>query len=1066
MSTKPQTNMTKTRRVKNSITFEIFSASDGQFQQGIVSSALSNRGKRLFSIGFVVLLALTLFAFRAAGSADFGIPDQSAAYDRGDAPDDDTTPQYPTLVSNNGAAHQVADGYYLGQCIDAELNGRPAFDARGDDNAVGTHSYGVCAVPGDDEDGVHFRNAAGDDTLLSVCQETTIEVTLTDTQGLGGWLWAWMDFNKDGDWKDAGEQIFGAGASALASPQALSPGQNYLNFTVPCDAVTTDATDPTDVSYFRVRLFQDDTGLADDGSGEAAKGEVEDYAVDVIRLDWGDAPDDKDAPHYPTLAANGGASHAIGAQGSPFMGACVDSELDGQPTSSAAGDDVGAGQATTGSCQSPGDDEDGVTLPSTLLPGSTVAPVTIDLANSPADCLINAWIDFNIDGDWEDVGEQIVVDNLLVAGTQHDLTFFVPGTAVAGDTFARFRCSSAGLPGPTGYAPDGEVEDYPVEIGQRVVDLDWGDAVDPDYPTLLIHSGANHILSSSGPILGVCGDAESDGQPSTSTDGDDVGAGTVVVGGLCFDDEDGVTLPASLTPGDPASELTVSVNASFSDCLLNAWIDFDRDGDWRDPNEQIFTDKSLSGGSHNLTFFTPAVAVAGQTSARFRCSETGGLVPDGPAPNGEVEDYAVLIADQTLDLDWGDAPDGAYATLTASGGANHVVQAGSPYLGDCVDSESDGQPDATATGDDNGAGAITVGTCSNPGADEDGVTFTKPLRPGEISSVELSASAECTLSAYIDFNGDGDWFDSDEILFPDGMLLTAGTTVFDFTVPVDAVAGKTYARFRCSTVGFLPPLGSAPDGEVEDYEVLIAQPQFDFGDLPDNYSTLFGNNGAFHSILATGNPQLGDLLDAEPNGAPTSLSHGDNLIADDDEDGVQTQGVSSWSDGNGDMLVTVNGADACLNVWLDFTDGSGILAYGDGDFEDSYIEGGTTYPEYVVSDLALAQGPDQLISFPLPPMAAHGAEWYMRVRLTPRDASGGCDPIPAFGGSARPDGLATGGEVEDYLVKFSPNAVSVLSVQAEPGSAIILLMLMGSLAVIVVGIAFYRRMSDSCQGDS
>ena len=48
--------------------------------------------------------------------------------------------------------------------------------------------------------------------------------------------------------------------------------------------------------------------------------------------------------------------------------------------------------------------------------------------------------------------------------------------------------------------------------------------------------------------------------------------------------------------------------------------------------------------------------------------------------------------------DFGDAPDPTYPTLLASGGASHQITG--LFLGAAVDGEPDGQPDATATGDD------------------------------------------------------------------------------------------------------------------------------------------------------------------------------------------------------------------------------------------------------------------------------------------------------------------------------------------------------------------------------
>jgi hypothetical protein len=76
---------------------------------------------------------------------------------------------------------------------------------------------------------------------------------------------------------------------------------------------------------------------------------------------------------------------------------------------------------------------------------------------------------------------------------------------------------------------------------------------------------------------------------------------------------------------------------------LNAWIDFNADGDWADPGEQIFSDQWVFMFPNNLTFAVPAGAVPGPTYARFRLNWGGGLSYDGPADNGEVEDYLVEI---------------------------------------------------------------------------------------------------------------------------------------------------------------------------------------------------------------------------------------------------------------------------------------------------------------------------------------------------------------------------------------------------------------------------------------
>ena len=71
------------------------------------------------------------------------------------------------------------------------------------------------------------------------------------------------------------------------------------------------------------------------------------------------------------------------------------------------------------------------------------AKFSVDMRSSPADCNLNAWVDFNANGSW-DAGEQIAADVLLAAGSIHHLGFGVPAfpVAVPRITYARFRCSS------------------------------------------------------------------------------------------------------------------------------------------------------------------------------------------------------------------------------------------------------------------------------------------------------------------------------------------------------------------------------------------------------------------------------------------------------------------------------------------------------------------------------------------------------------------------------------------------------------------------------------------------
>jgi uncharacterized repeat protein (TIGR01451 family) len=168
-------------------------------------------------------------------------------------------------------------------------------------------------------------------------------------------------------------------------------------------------------------------------------------------------------------------------------------------------------------------------------------------------------------------------------------------------------------------------------------EMDFGDAPDPSYPTLLANNGARHILVP-GIHLGARVDAESDGPASANADGDDTNAGT--------NDDDGVVLNSALVPGD-TTFLSISASANG---LLNAWVDFNRDGDWNDQYEQVFTDRPLSIGNNDLYFSVPTTAGEGASYARFRFSSQGNLQTTGLAQDGEVEEYRIDIQTAPADL--------------------------------------------------------------------------------------------------------------------------------------------------------------------------------------------------------------------------------------------------------------------------------------------------------------------------------------------------------------------------------------------------------------------------------
>ncbi|KJY92383.1 hypothetical protein TW84_06180 [Vibrio neptunius] len=159
---------------------------------------------------------------------------------------------------------------------------------------------------------------------------------------------------------------------------------------------------------------------------------------------------------------------------------------------------------------------------------------------------------------------------------------------------------------------------------------DFGDAPD-SYKTTFASSGARHGMSDL--KLGSVIDGETDGSPYPLSDDTSDGS----------DDDDGIQFPVPIQVGQTSKIIATAAGTSGSS-VLNAWIDFDRDGEF-ESNEIIISDQSMSDSTGDIFFTVPTWAVTGETWARFRISNTSGIGPSGGVPAGEVEDYLVDITE-------------------------------------------------------------------------------------------------------------------------------------------------------------------------------------------------------------------------------------------------------------------------------------------------------------------------------------------------------------------------------------------------------------------------------------
>ncbi|MCP4541606.1 MAG: hypothetical protein GY832_31120 [Chloroflexi bacterium] len=219
-------------------------------------------------------------------------------------------------------------------------------------------------------------------------------------------------------------------------------------------------------------------------------------------------------------------------------------------------------------------------------------------------------------------------------------------------------------------------------------------------------------------------------------------------------------------------------------------------------------------------------------------------------------------------VDYGDAPDPTYPTLLANNGARHIIAPGF-FLGGGIDADVDGQPDATATGDD----------LLDGNDDEDGVTFVSLLNLGQSATVDVVASSPGFLNAWIDWNSDGDWVDADDQIVSSHPLV-AGSNGISFSVPLEAVPGSAYARFRFSSEDSVTYDGLALDGEVEDYVAVVNGPPVAIDDANTTDEDTPLNVGSPGVLDNDSDPNMGDTLfvvafDAlTPQGAIANVNDG------------------------------------------------------------------------------------------------------------------------------------------------------------------------------------------------
>jgi hypothetical protein len=302
----------------------------------------------------------------------------------------------------------------------------------------------------------------------------------------------------------------------------------------------------------------------------------------LVYRDYGDLP----AAYNLTASTDDGARHI---STSLFLGATIDGETDGQPST-----DAGR-SATDGDDGTGVDDEDGIGVVGTWQEGANGG--TIDAIVTGGNGCLSGWIDWNGDNDFNDTSEQVLAMVVVSPGTNR-LSFTIPAGVLPSqdfyDLFSRFRLRpDSGIQGNcgddtaialTGLIVGGEVEDHYLRFSRPTGTGPGGVALSNGTTSLELWLQANSGTSSTtnGTPINAWADQSGYGHNASQATGssqptfqENVQNGQPV---LRFDDtDDGVSVVDGLSLSAPYTVFTIFNTNSV---LANRRAVQGRDADW------------------------------------------------------------------------------------------------------------------------------------------------------------------------------------------------------------------------------------------------------------------------------------------------------------------------------------------------------------------------------------------------------------------------------------------------------------------------------------------------------
>jgi len=701
----------------------------------------------------------------------------SSAKDYGDAPTSGTSPNGSSTNAYGEASHTIISGTYLGSGDpDADAANQPTANADGDD-----------ADGSDDDDGVsEFPKLIAGDASYTLPKANV-------TAAGDGTLHAWIDFDGDGSFESS-EYASTTVIAGVLSTDVMWTGQNTMN---------------PGITFVRLRLTSDTSVTANTPASVASDGEVEDYAITVLP---------------PALTFDP-------------CSAGPDTDSDGVKDSCDLDDD---NDGILDSVEAPRNYQLVLASDLGLAAGDTAQTGSKDvsaLLGVPTGSVIVSWSNANTNAS---------SGNLSVSDTQWT-DFTLSGTLAAfvrvshggnlehaGDGDGIVALDGAPYTLTTslesGYYGSSDGSNYWVyadgsEDGNQVGNFLWESAI-PVTSWRVTTNNTGSFNNNYSFLLAVVPDSDEDGfsdHLDLDSDNDGIpdnveaqttaayiapdgsvganGVDTAYAGGLTP-----VNTDASETGGDTTADyLDLDSDADgIFDIAENGLGLTDADNDGR--TDSYVGNNGLDNTAETADSYADVSGNAYDDNAKeFTLSDTD----LDTSANGT--DAVAMVNDldyRDLPVDFSDAP--------GYGDAYHTAD-GQIYLGSAPDTETSAKTTNGDASDDANDDGVFTNVALNSSLQ--GFSFT----PEESTALYIPVVGSGKLFAWVDWDGDGVFGNNSDEVIANGIAGSDETMVVSAVVPIAATLGTTYARFRFSSdTSLSTPLGSASDGEVEDYQVTVS----------------------------------------------------------------------------------------------------------------------------------------------------------------------------------------------------------------------------------------------------